>query len=1165
MSKLPVILWWIIGLIPWLVMPPADTKSVIRVGVSQDPPLAFVNENGVAQGFYIDLLDDIASKEGWNLQYVPCVWSQCLSQLQADKLDLLVAIAYTKDRHEIFDFNQETVISNWGVIYLPWHSTIQSVLDLDGKTIAIVPSDIYAERLKQMLTDFDVSAEFVSVDTYAQVLEQTALRQVDAGVVNHFYAMKNRSHYHVEPSGILFNPTELRFAAPQGQQQVLLNTLDQYLRTYKKDHSSSYYQSLNEWMGTTINTKEVLPDWLRWTLTGFVVALLLTLSASFFLWRRLHVKTLALLDRNRRLHDEVLRRQQAEAALILSEAKYRAVFESSPGAIILLDLNGIILDCNKTTTSIMGVECKNLRGNSLASLPFTSEQTSRIWPDLLKRQPEELTGVQILRGGTEKRILVIKPTLLQWGGESPVMQLLVHDVTEARLAEQRLYERASRLELISKIMRQTTAILEVDELLAKATQLIGETFHYHNVNILLVEDDSLRLRATTSELLRPMIHDISFPIDETSLSGWVTLHNQPVMVQDVTQDPRYYEVLSTISTRSELVVPLRVKHSVIGVLDVQGQEVNEFSDLDMFTLQTIADQLAIVIENARLYKEARRELNERRRAEVALQTSEQRFRTMLNELNDALFIHEPETGAILNVNTRACSLYGYSYEELLQLNVENISSGVSPYTQVDALSWMVKAKKGQPQTFEWHAKNKSGHLFWVEVNMRYAVIGDEGQILATVRDITERRKAAKEREAMLRVLARRSTQLRTAAEVAKSAITILDTEKLMQHTVNLIQQQFDFYYVGIFLVDEDEEYVVLRAGTGEAGQRMLAEGHKLAIGTGMIGWSVKHAQARIALDVGEDAVRFDNPHLPKTRSEMALPLILRGKVLGALTVQSEEATAFTEEDITVLQAMVDQLAIALENARLFEEQQKFSEKLERRVIERTAQLEATNKELEAFAYSVSHDLRAPLRSIDGFSLALLEDYHDMLDDIGKDYLRRVRAASQRMGQLIDGMLKLSRLTRDELRRQQVNLSSIAEEIIAELQQNEPERDVDIIIEPNLIVNGDPRLLRAVLENLLGNAWKFTGKREQARIKVGVTHSENYPIYYVKDNGAGFDMAYADKLFGAFQRLHRTTEFQGNGIGLATVQRIIHRHGGKVWAEGEVGKGATFYFTLDSVA
>jgi light-regulated signal transduction histidine kinase (bacteriophytochrome) len=139
---------------------------------------------------------------------------------------------------------------------------------------------------------------------------------------------------------------------------------------------------------------------------------------------------------------------------------------------------------------------------------------------------------------------------------------------------------------------------------------------------------------------------------------------------------------------------------------------------------------------------------------------------------------------------------------------------------------------------------------------------------------------------------------------------------------------------------------------------------------------------------------------------------------------------------------------------------------------------------------------------------------------------------------------------------------MAEEIIADLRQEEPEREVDVIIEPGLIVNGDSRLLRAVLENLLGNAWKFTGKREQARIKVGVTHSENYPIYYVKDNGAGFDMAYADKLFGAFQRLHRTTEFQGNGIGLATVQRIIHRHGGKVWAEGEVGKGATFYFTLD---
>lgn len=246
------------------------------------------------------------------------------------------------------------------------------------------------------------------------------------------------------------------------------------------------------------------------------------------------------------------------------------------------------------------------------------------------------------------------------------------------------------------------------------------------------------------------------------------------------------------------------------------------------------------------------------------------------------------------------------------------------------------------------------------------------------------------------------------------------------------------------------------------------------------------------------------------------------------------------------------------------ERRKAEEELARQAKElarANTELCVVNKELEAFSYSVSHDLRAPLRSIDGFSKAVLEDYEQKLDDQGKDYLHRVRAASQRMAQLIDDLLNLSRVTRSDMHHDSVDLSAMARSIAIELQKIQPDRQVDFVIAEGLMAKGDSRLLKLVLENLLNNAWKFTGKHAHARIEFGAAPYNGKTAYFVRDDGAGFDMAYAEKLFTPFQRLHGVTEFAGTGIGLALVQRIIHRHGGHVWAEGKVEQGSTFYFTL----
>ena len=237
-------------------------------------------------------------------------------------------------------------------------------------------------------------------------------------------------------------------------------------------------------------------------------------------------------------------------------------------------------------------------------------------------------------------------------------------------------------------------------------------------------------------------------------------------------------------------------------------------------------------------------------------------------------------------------------------------------------------------------------------------------------------------------------------------------------------------------------------------------------------------------------------------------------------------------------------------------------KAEAALLKQTDVLETTNQELGAFSYSVSHDLRAPLRAIDGFSQLLLDDYTDSLDDVGKDYLSRVRGAAQRMAELIDALLDLSRVSRRELQHEIVDISAVADSAIQKLKEHDTTRSVKVTIEPGLKAEGDGRLIEMVLDNLIGNAWKYTARLDEAEIEVGSRNDEKETVFYVRDNGAGFDMQYADKLFGAFQRLHGT-EFEGTGIGLATVLRIVKRHGGRVWGKGEPGKGATFYFTLPS--
>jgi light-regulated signal transduction histidine kinase (bacteriophytochrome) len=341
-------------------------------------------------------------------------------------------------------------------------------------------------------------------------------------------------------------------------------------------------------------------------------------------------------------------------------------------------------------------------------------------------------------------------------------------------------------------------------------------------------------------------------------------------------------------------------------------------------------------------------------------------------------------------------------------------------------------------------------------------------------------------------------------------------------------------------------------------------------------WLLTHEFAIILLDVKmpemdgfETATlirqRDKSRHTPilfLTAADASQTQAVRGYAVGAVDYLLKPVVPeFVRSKVAVFVELAKKNELLRRQAALLAQSEQAALELAETRAELVRELEHKNRELESFSYAVSHDLRAPLRRIDSFSRAILESQADRLDDSGRKFLVRVREASQQMSQLIDDVLYLSRVTRAELRDQEVDLSELAGTIAGRLQEAEPERRVELKIRPGLVVTGDGQLLKIALENLLENAWKFTARQPEARIEFGATQVSGEPTYFFRDNGAGFDMTYAGRLFGPFQRLHAQHDFPGSGIGLATVQRIIHRHGGRVWAEGLVGQGATFYFTL----
>jgi PAS domain S-box-containing protein len=541
----------------------------------------------------------------------------------------------------------------------------------------------------------------------------------------------------------------------------------------------------------------------------------------------------------------------------------------------------------------------------------------------------------------------------------------------------------------------------------------------------------------------------------------------------------------------------------------------------------------------------------------ALVESEERFRLFVEGVTDSAIYLLDRLGHVVSWNSGAERIKGWAPGEIIGRHFsafytdEDLAAGL-PERELAAAE-----REGQTQGETWRVR-KDGSRFWAAVTLR-ALRDPDGRLAGyakLVRDTTERKRAEMRRAAQY-ALAEALAPARSLAEALPEVLGGLGAALGYELVLAWEPRGERLACAASWLRPSSRgdafvrfvRAVTFRRGEGIAGS-VWASGEAACVED--IRQAIAYAHAPQAVEAG-------------LLSALTFPVLAGGETALVLQLFAGDPRPHDPELVDAARALALQLGTFIERVRqqeaAREAERARAAELERRVAERTVELTAVNRELEAFSYSVSHDLRAPLRALDGFSQVLLEDYGATLDAQAKDYLARIRAASQRMSRLIDDLIQLSRVTRSELRRDDVDLSALFEEAVEEVRERDRSRGVEVIVERGVHVRGDERLLRAGIVNLVGNAFKFTRDQAAPRVEFGVTPSKDGRVYHVRDNGAGFDMAYARKLFQPFQRLHPDSEFEGTGIGLATWQRIVHRHGGRVWAEGQRGQGATFFFTL----
>jgi K+-sensing histidine kinase KdpD len=826
-------------------------------------------------------------------------------------------------------------------------------------------------------------------------------------------------------------------------------------------------------------------------------------------------------------------------------------------------------------------------------------------------------------------MLLVLVTAMQWATISRLderTRRAHQELQERKIAEEKLLQTSHQIGMLNELVRVVSETTELDSVLELIRQHLEKmiTFDFYAVRIFNEENLTATFLAVYEDgrywdepdvPLKPGTH--AYRVFET---GESVLHLFTQEEIEHYKSNPYQRVgdKSKMST-SIIFVPLKRRGKTIGTLSVQRYAYNAYTKEHLNLVESVAIQVGVAIDNARLFADLQMKLAERKDAEQTLRRTSDRLATLLEisraisserDLSRLLETVYQESMRILPLDFFFIVLYDSQDNQLsfpiMYDDGKKIAEPPIPLSDKSFSGQVILS--GQPLILnQWHDDDTDPHTIVgdtsrVTASLMFAPLQATDRVLGVIsaqsytlnvfddedlslltgiarqvataienarlftnlqKELTERQQAEQLTTQVNFELQRRIKDLYILNAVSHAGAFARRESELLEAIVETLYSSLNLDIVGVAFWDEEAQVLQTRphANRGIPAHINQAE-MRAERNEGVVGLVAATRKPYRIKDTSDPAYL---PLDPEIRSELCVPILLGEKLIGVLDMESKRPEAFGDADEHLLLTIAGQLASSLERLRNEQQLRVFNAELEQRVRDRTAELQKANQELEAFSYSVSHDLRAPLRAINGFARILQQDFSAELSPEADEFIEKIHASGQKMALLIDGLLNLSRVGRKPLNKQRVNPGEFVRQVIDSLASETRSRQVEWIVSDMPSIHADPVLFQQVYENLIGNAVKYTAKREVACIEIGSLEQDGKTIFFVRDNGDGFDMKYVDSLFGVFQRLHHDDEFEGTGIGLAIVRRIIEQHGGSIWAEARPGQGATFYFTLDSGA